>query len=237
MRIYAHLWVAVCAPLAVVGLCVGLVFAPIPVTALALFCGTIAAIVTWVWLGQSKDATCPSRATARLVAENALIAGSAIGAVIGFAALLGIGVLLLLILILAISPYVVKTSGRWLHSVLTPSPAQLDSMARALSLANHECSTFQSSSGVAALSDEKLCETWRASYTALQHQPSAAQTAALVAERQTYLDELQRRNPRGFAAWLASEARAPSNPLPYLTRGRADQPPINWDELTRGQDR
>jgi hypothetical protein len=90
---------------------------------------------------------------------------------------------------------------------------------------------------VEGLTDEELCRGWRASYKVLQHQPSAAQMAAAVAERQTYLDELERRNPRGFAAWLASGARAPGNPLPYLTRGWAEQPAINWDELTRGQDR
>jgi len=236
MKIYGRLWVAVCAPLAMVGLCVGLVFVPVPVTVLAFFFGALAAIVTWVWLSQSEDATGPRRAHPRVIAQNALIAGAAIGAVVGFAVLLGTGVLLLLILALASSPYVVRNFGRWLLSVPTPSTTQLDTMARALAYANPEYLTFQPSSAVDTLTDEELCQSWRASYQELQHQSSAAQKAATVAERQSYLDELQRRNPAGFAAWLASGARAPGNPLPYLTRGWADQPAINWDELTRGQD-
>jgi hypothetical protein len=89
---------------------------------------------------------------------------------------------------------------------------------------------------VDALTDEELCQSWQASYTALRQQSSPTRMATTVAERQVYLDELERRHPRGFAAWLASEARAPDNPLPYLTRGRADEPAIGWDRLTRGHD-
>ena len=37
---------------------------------------------------------------------------------------------------------------------------------------------------VAALTDEVLCQSWQSSYTALQHQFTAAQMAKTVAERQ-----------------------------------------------------
>jgi hypothetical protein len=84
--------------------------------------------------------------------------------------------------------------------------------------------------------DEQLCQGWRSSFLALQQQSSSTQMAGTVAERQRYLDEFERRNPGGFAAWLASGARAPGNPLPYLTKNRVKPPAINWDELTRGQD-
>ena len=39
----------------------------------------------------------------------------------------------------------------------------------------------------------------------------------IVEERGGYLDELERRNPAAFAAWLASGATAAGNPLPYLS--------------------
>jgi hypothetical protein len=68
----------------------------------------------------------------------------------------------------------------------------------------------------------------------LQLQSSADDQIVVVAERQEYLDEFERRNPKGFVAWLASGARAPGNPLPYLMGTRYDSPTINWDELTRG---
>jgi hypothetical protein len=236
MKAYENLWVALCAPLTMVGFGVGFMFVALPLTILVVFVGALSAMVTWAWLLQSEDAKSLPRARARAIANNALVGGAAAGALLGYAVLLGAGVVLLVILVLASSPYAVGTYGRWLRAVPTPSVAQLDAMARALGEASPEYLTFQGSSRTDALTDEELCQSWRASYTVLQHQHSAAQMAATVAERQTYLDELERRNPRGFAAWLASGARAPGNPLPYLTRGRADQSAINWDELTRGQD-
>jgi hypothetical protein len=55
---------------------------------------------------------------------------------------------------------------------------------------------------------------------------------ATVQERQKYLDELERRNAAGLAAWFASGARVASNPLPYFAQDRANRATINWDELT-----
>jgi len=57
-------------------------------------------------------------------------------------------------------------------------------------------------------------------------------TLATVQERQRYLDELERRNAVGLAAWLASGARVASNPLPYFVRDRTNREAINWDDLT-----
>jgi hypothetical protein len=87
------------------------------------------------------------------------------------------------------------------------------------------------------LTDEQLCQGWRASYLALQLRPPDAAILETVEERQRFLDELERRNARGLTAWLASGARAAGNPLPYLVDGRTDHHAINWDELIRGQDR
>ena len=50
-----------------------------------------------------------------------------------------------------------------------------------------------------------------------------------------YLDELERRNGSGFAAWLAAGPQAAEDPLPYLNGDRVDAPALDWDELTRGQ--
>lgn len=38
----------------------------------------------------------------------------------------------------------------------------------------------------------------------------------LAAFRRQVLDELERRNPSGFGQWMASGARAPSDPARYL---------------------
>lgn len=68
----------------------------------------------------------------------------------------------------------------------------------------------------ASMSDHELCPAWRASFTALQAATTSAATARIAAQRQSYLDEFERRNPRGLRAWLGSGARAAGNPHRYL---------------------
>jgi hypothetical protein len=234
MKIYQRVWVAVCAPLAMFGLSVGAAFVPVVVALLASFFAAVAGVATWVWLWRSEDSEEPPRRPGRAIAKNAGVAGGAAGAVTGFEFLLGPGALLLLFLVLGSSPYAVRGIGRWLRS--GPTSGQLVTVTRALSYASPEYLVYQPPVGVEALTDEELCQAWRTSYTLLGQQPSAARIAAVAAERQTYLEELERRHPRGFGAWLASGARAAGNPLPYVTRDWAEEPAVNWDELTRGQD-
>ena len=236
MKVYQRLWVGVSGPLIIVGLIIGFILAPFPVSVLFVMFGAFSADLT-ACLWQCEETHRPPRARrSHVIARNAMVVGSAVGAYVGYSILWAPGGLLLLILVLASSPCAVSAYGRWLHSVPAPSSVQLDIVVRALSYASHEYLSFQPSLGVAALTDEELCQSWQSSYTALQHQFTASQRAKTVAERQACLDELERRHPRGFASWLASGARAPGNPRPYLTRGRADQPAIDWDNLTRGQD-
>ena len=69
-------------------------------------------------------------------------------------------------------------------------------------------------------STEELCRAWRASYTALQHGCTSADLTALADRRRRYLDEIERRDPAGYARWMASGARAGSDPARFLTQGR-----------------
>ena len=95
-------------------------------------------------------------------------------------------------------------------------------MARAFAYASPDYVQFRAP-GLRDLTDEQLCKRWRASYRASQRQQSSAvKLIAAVAERQMYLDELERRNTRGFAAWLAAGPEAAEDPLPYLTGDRVD---------------
>ncbi len=77
------------------------------------------------------------------------------------------------------------------------------------------------------LSDEALCRCWRMSFPALQSDPSTSPSATdalhLARTREAYLDEIERRDPRGFARWLESGARAGSDPAKFLTP--RDHPP------------
>lgn len=84
------------------------------------------------------------------------------------------------------------------------------------------------------LTDPELCAAWPASSDALdrarEHQDTVQQ-ARLVALRQSYLDELERRDPEGFRCWLATSADPTSDPSTFLagaldpSRGHEDEPP------------
>jgi hypothetical protein len=147
---------------------------------------------------------------------------------IGLASVFGLRDFLLAVVILTGSPYAVRRYRRWL-GVAGPSRC-LRVLSRAGARARpHYASRPQPD--LSTLTDEQLCQLWRASYLALQN-PSASPVCTTVIERQRYLDEFERRNRSGFAIWLASGPLASASPLPYLV----GVPTINWDDLTRGQD-
>lgn len=81
------------------------------------------------------------------------------------------------------------------------------------------------------LSNEALCRCWRMSFPALQNGPSTSPSATdalhLARTREAYLDEIERRDPRGFARWLDSGARAGSDPAKFLTTRDHPQPPTH----------
>ncbi|MEU4251930.1 hypothetical protein AB0F15_31380 [Amycolatopsis sp. NPDC026612] len=73
---------------------------------------------------------------------------------------------------------------------------------------------------VAELSTDELCTAWRRSYLQLRVTQDTPVRRHLVQRRQDYLDEIERRDRSGFRRWLASGARAGSDPGPYLTPRR-----------------
>jgi hypothetical protein len=70
---------------------------------------------------------------------------------------------------------------------------------------------------VAALATEDLCVAWRRSYFLLLLATDETARRLVVQRRQDFLDELERRDRRGFLRWLDSGAKAGSDPSPYLT--------------------
>ena len=62
---------------------------------------------------------------------------------------------------------------------------------------------------------DDLCWAWRRSFTRLQR-ADAVGVVRLTRERQLYLDELERRYPREFRAWLSAGARAASDPSRFV---------------------
>lgn len=58
------------------------------------------------------------------------------------------------------------------------------------------------------LSDEDLRRRWRSSYLQVRGATDPSAVGRLARTRQAYLDELQRRHPREFEAWLGSASNA-----------------------------
>lgn len=78
---------------------------------------------------------------------------------------------------------------------------------------------------LSAMSNAQLCRAWRTSFSALQRSEYADEREQLAAARASYLDELEHRDPEGFARWIADGARAASDPERYLhftTGGNAE---------------
>jgi len=77
---------------------------------------------------------------------------------------------------------------------------------------------------VAALPTSALGREWLRSTVALGTRLQPAARAAIVRRRQETLDELERRDPDGFARWLAGGPAAGSDPAQFVTGDvRGDQ--------------
>jgi hypothetical protein len=72
---------------------------------------------------------------------------------------------------------------------------------------------------VAALTTSELGQEWTRTSAVLAGRLDAAAREALVARRQEALDELERRDPAGFARWLAVGPTLSSDPAGYVRGG------------------
>jgi hypothetical protein len=89
-----------------------------------------------------------------------------------------------------------------------------------------------------AWSDEALYRAWQISYIRLRrlqrlHQVGArdaSQIAHLAHARGRYLDELQRRHPAGFSAWVAGRARSSGDSGPFLMPRSSYRPRLGQQE-------
>ena len=233
MKAYRVAWLVVATLLAVVGISAALVLSPVALVYLVGLAG-IATILLLLVMGTDGGRSRGDR-TGRLITSG-LTAGTVAGALVGLASLLGASVFPLVLSLLVSSPHAVNAWSRWRRSRLTPSTEQLVAMDDSLAYTSPGLRSAQALSEPARLTDEQLCRAWSVSFRALRDGSSGIQMMDAVAVRQRFLDEFERRNSRGLAAWLASGARAAGNPLPYLTESRVNSLAIDWDELTRGQD-
>lgn len=94
------------------------------------------------------------------------------------------------------------------------------------SLAADRLARLPDADTLGTLDDEALCRAWRRSFVHLSASRLPARRLEVVSLRQAYLDELARRHPTAVQHWLASGARAASNPMPFL-EGRLEGAPLD----------
>ena len=229
MKIYRSIWtcVAVCVTL------LGLFCAPLVMTVAGmvatfvlttLVAGAFAMSLTETWGGWR-----PVRLG--LTTACAVVAG------LGFMTALGPAGAALLLLLAASAPPVVDRIAAWGRGDSHEKSAGATAMRRGTaSQREHSAamrwSAERSLSGAAwmdgppsEMDAASLCTAWRESYRSLQQPLSTLSRKVLVQRRQELLDELERRNPAQFAAWLDASNQPASQPGRYLfSRGRPDTP-------------
>jgi hypothetical protein len=79
---------------------------------------------------------------------------------------------------------------------------------------------------VATLTTRAIGDEWLRTTAALSGRLPSAARAALVLRREEILDELERRDPDGFAVWLAAGPTRGSDPADYVRGGPARPGPV-----------
>ncbi|MFI7068407.1 hypothetical protein ACIBL3_45990 [Kribbella sp. NPDC050124] len=212
MRTYRVLWWSIAAPVAAVGiasaiatssvLTVGIVFV------MMAFClGTLSANLQSL----DQDGAVHKPVSISAAARHGCAAGGTVVALFGLATVVEVVVLPVAVVLALTSP---AALNRWLPGRVVSAPTGEgdcdDTCPRV------EGSAEPSESGVEAMTGPELCMAWRRSFVELQRAESAEAMAGIADLRREILDELERRNPLGFDHWMASGARAPSDPSRYL---------------------
>lgn len=211
---------------------------------LGCVCGLLA-WGTWLWVyavlavamlalllaphGDAPGVRRPGRSAVRLVAV--VVAAAGLTTALGWA---GLGWVLL---ITAAHPAV---GGRLARNLERDTPAVATSSRAPTTLAEagrgvappveSRLAQLPAAEVVASLDDEALCQAWRRSFVHLSACRLPSRRLELVSLRQIYLDELGRRHPAAVDSWLASGARAASNPMPFLERRLEGTPRDGHDD-------
>jgi hypothetical protein len=202
MRHYRRIWIAVFVLATAVGVTAGLALADLPtVIAGALLCGFVATLLAAVTVSVFEH-----QRRLRAIATGG--AAAAIGwiALLGLVELAGPGALGLVVLLGVAGLIPLVRSMRANARVGLGPPLLL----------NRSDTELQAQ--LAALTLPELCAGWRTGALAPVETEDPRRRARLVQLRGIYLDELERRDPAGFAEWLKHDALG-TDPEGYLGRG------------------
>ena len=224
MPVYRLGWMVLVYALGAVGAAVTMINAPWgAVVAVAAASAVIFCLASVASRGRTSPIGSPQLLTTAMV-------GAAGGlAILGSAAFVGLVGLVTAVLLVALSPPAITWYASGVRATLVAQFSRRLLSANDSGDGGDHSDLFDSAHGLRdvprSLTDAQLCLAWRTSFTALQRSKGLAHRGRLVAARQGYLDELERRDPSGFRRWLAAGARPPSDPSKYVnTRARLPGP-------------
>ncbi|WP_043823966.1 hypothetical protein [Rhodococcus opacus] len=220
MGVYRILWWVVTVPLGLVGFAVAIFTVHPDVLVSAAFAAAVTGGGLPAMVADRSAAT--PRSWLPAAALHAATAGAALICVVGLIALSGAAAVPLVLVLTVTAGPVARRLRRWppLAQLLSPQPAALSDPDEASAPGS-----LPTPPSCAELSDDALCRGWRTSFAELQNATSVTDRLQLARIRRQYLDEIERRDPQGFAAWFTSGARAGSDPSKFLAP--REQPPTD----------
>ncbi|WP_350275664.1 hypothetical protein [Kribbella sp. HUAS MG21] len=213
------LWWALVIPIGSIGLAAAMVRASVVwilvvFVLMALTLGALSANLQAI----DSEGRVSGRISGATVVRHGCAAGAVVVALFGLSGLIGTAVLPLAVLLGVTSPATVVWWRTRRRSSTPRAPGGNTADRRPVPRDDPRPAT---SPVVGAMTDPELCMAWRRSYLEFEHADSADTRVAIADFRGRILDELERRNPAGFEDWLASGARAPSDPARYVLRTKA----------------
>ena len=212
---YGRIWRTAVGLLAVIGLAAALVFVSPKGNLVGFLIAFFVAGMVHLSVGIAREV--PSLQLSRTTPAWATLAGLVVLSICGYAAAVGLGTLLLLGVIAATSPVAVGHLRPAGGAPVTKPPAGPQTEA----VPDPPLLVVQDVAAVARnlrdLTDEELCLAWRRSFVHMENSLSASQRIAMADVRRAYLDELERRQPVAFAAWIESGPRAAGDPARFFT--------------------
>jgi hypothetical protein len=198
---YGIVWRFVCGVVVAFGLAIGLAVLPGAVWLLAVFVAVVASLTAIVGYEPSGEDVAADRRHRVNMVLTVIATCLVVVAVGGLAAVLGASVFFAVVLLLACSPPALRWYGGLLRRKADP----------------------QARSDASGVSTSQLCREWLDSYQALSQATSATARLRIVMARERCLDELERRDPDGLQAWLASAASAGGDPSRFLNHTGFDK--------------
>jgi hypothetical protein len=223
---YRWLWTATYCLLTLVG--VRFAFTMGPATALAAFCafavmGAVLAAAASCLQGRSAGGVTWSATV------GALTFGTFAAALTGFALAFDVGAWLLALCVIIGCPWCLRSYYAWLESAGTRSGPQLHAGTSVAPDPIPALLAVDIVRNLRTLTDEQLRATWLATSRRVHGPGPVDEQAQAVQLRQTLLDEIERRNPECFHAWLTSSENE-GDVIPIKGEGSSRRA-VDWDAL------